>query len=569
MVGSRPPRDRGGMRFRSLTLLPLLAAAAFAAPAGATTFCVHQSGTCPAGTTDVGGDLQKALDSAPGQQEVDIIDVGPGTYTGPFVYPSSGAVDIVGAGRGQTTLTDPDVASPDSILTLGGHARVSRLRIHLSPAPFWNGVLAFNEGNLVRNVTVDAAPGSSRRVGVSLLEGASIDRSTIALDDNDTGIVTASKGRVDAITDTIVTAGTGVTTHEEDDGRTVVRRSTISAFTPLIVQGASLQATNTVLHGRPNTETAIAVTCDKGKPGDFAGDHLTIDGNGTHAGVFAQCKSDGSTATAEFTNSVIAHTATAFTRVGSKDGSASVAFAFSDLRASTGEQVGAGTVTLHDNLDVAPGFAADGLHLAPGSPLVDAGEPGPPAAAQDRDGNPRLVGERQDIGAFELPEQPRVDPPLEFDKPGTPAPPPQDVVVEPATIGSAGSGAGGSGAGSGPLARDEVSDAALLAELRRTIARKAGRRGVRYAHRFLVPGTVTIRWIAKRSGRTIVVARGKLARTTLGVAKLRVKPTKRGRRLLRGGRRVKIVVRASFAPTGRTLIRASRRTALRAAGRVR
>lgn len=55
------------------------------------------------------------------------------------------------------------------------------------------------------------------------------------------------------------------------------------------------------------------------------------------------------------------------------------------------------------NLSVDPGFAADGAHLAPDSPLVNAGLAAAPGGIGDLDGGrgPRLVGAGVDLGALE------------------------------------------------------------------------------------------------------------------------------------------------------------------------
>jgi hypothetical protein len=54
------------------------------------------------------------------------------------------------------------------------------------------------------------------------------------------------------------------------------------------------------------------------------------------------------------------------------------------------------------NMHVDPGFAADGHHLLPGSPMVDKGLAPETAGQLDIDGEPRVLGGRTDIGADEL-----------------------------------------------------------------------------------------------------------------------------------------------------------------------
>lgn len=65
-------------------------------------------------------------------------------------------------------------------------------------------------------------------------------------------------------------------------------------------------------------------------------------------------------------------------------------------------QTGAGIAAHSQFAD--PALAGDGFHLAPESPAIDAGHPETPAAAEwkDIDGNPRVHGERIDLGVHEV-----------------------------------------------------------------------------------------------------------------------------------------------------------------------
>jgi hypothetical protein len=79
-----------------------------------------------------------------------------------------------------------------------------------------------------------------------------------------------------------------------------------------------------------------------------------------------------------------------------------------------GDDAGTGGKSETANMSAAPSFvnpAAGNFHLSPGSPLIDAGEPGPAPPgepATDIDGNPRRLDgngdcdPRRDIGAFEF-----------------------------------------------------------------------------------------------------------------------------------------------------------------------
>jgi hypothetical protein len=149
------------------------------------------------------------------------------------------------------------------------------------------------------------------------------------------------------------------------------------------------------------------------------------------------------------------------------------------------------------------------------------------------------------MGAYEVQPAPAQDLPAEWNKPPTPDPPPPPADDRPVTS---------SGNGTAPVT---VTDAALLAGLRRTLANRHGRR---YSHRFLAPGTLRIRWVARR--RTIASLR--IVRPQAGTAALRVRPTRFGKRLLaRGHGRLRVSVRGSFARAGHPALRATRRALVR------
>ena len=540
MAGARAPGHGCGMNFSPFVFLaPVLAAAAFAAPASANVYCVHTSGTCEPGTVDRGADLALALDDAEASLEGDVIRVGPGQYSGAFTYSGAGALQIVGAGRGLTTLAGP--AGPADVVLRSGRADVSHLRVLLPATPDWVGVLASGDA-VISDVAIDGAPGASDRLGAALHRDASLVGSTVSLGADEVGVETHSDGETPSIVDSTIEAATGIQALPENGGRTIVRRSTVDGFVPLLAQGTEMEADNVVALAGAGAAAAVVAECGQG-PVHFTGDHLTIDGRGANAGVLALCEVDNQASTVALANSIVTGATHGFDRHGGKGRTANVSFRFSDVRNVAGSpEIGAGDLFLIDLLDVDPGFAADGIRLAPGSPLVDAGDPAAPEQALDRDRHPRLVGPRRDIGAFELQpaeDEPQRIPVQEWNKPGEPEHPPFVVPSGEPSI---------------------VSDAALLAELRRTIARRPGRAGrTRYAHRFLVPGTLVLRWTKGRS----VIARAKVVRSAPGRVVFRVKPTAKGRRLLRRGARVRLAVRAAFAPNGRATLKASRRATLR------
>ncbi|HEV2813293.1 MAG TPA: hypothetical protein VGW10_08585, partial [Solirubrobacteraceae bacterium] len=99
-----------------------------------------------------------------------------------------------------------------------------------------------------------------------------------------------------------------------------------------------------------------------------------------------------------------------------------------------------------------------------------------------------------------------------------------------------------------------LTDDDLLAGLRRTLAHRRGRG---YRHRWLVPGTLRIKW----SAGSRVIGELRVQRSRTGVRKVRIRATRRGRRTLRTVKRVRVY--ASFAPVGRPALRVTGRAVLR------
>src|ERR1700712_1226915 len=99
-----------------LLLLPLAAltvAAAAPTAASAATYSVHTSSSfCSSVAIDEGSDVQAELDAAYGANGPDRVEIGPGQFaSGASGYhyvtgiSNGNTVDVVGAGRGQTTLS--------------------------------------------------------------------------------------------------------------------------------------------------------------------------------------------------------------------------------------------------------------------------------------------------------------------------------------------------------------------------------------------------------------------------------------------------------------------------------
>jgi hypothetical protein len=118
------------------------------------------------------------------------------------------------------------------------------------------------------------------------------------------------------------------------------------------------------------------------------------------------------TASVSFRNSI----AVGYGHTFDTDSTSSISTDYSDY---TGTRQGAGAVTEAHQLNVDPGFvnaSAGDYRLAAGSPLIDAGDPAGPTVGEsltDLAGDPRVVGGRLDIGAYEF--QPPPPPPATKD----------------------------------------------------------------------------------------------------------------------------------------------------------
>ena len=521
-----------------LATLPaaLIAALAVAAPAGAAEYCVHKVGSCAAGTIDKGANLQAALSEAAGTPASDVVRVRSGTYSGPFTYTSDHPVEIIGAGSAVTKLTAQESADDFAEEVLSAvNADVSRLRVIVPDAAWWTGI-TLAPGSSANQVTVVRTPGSDQNItGVNLIDGASLRSSTVEVGpENGAAVVTTALSSEVVVVDSTLTGRYGVLVQAGLGAgyASVIRSTRIRGLTPLYVENGTAVLENSVLQQTATGASAVEVKCaDWGGPtGSLRGDHVTIQAASDAVPiVHAACLEDGKAVSVDLTNS-IARGAPAYQRHGSSGGSATVNLAHSDVQLGGTLQTGPGEVTTTGLIDADPLYAPGTLQPQPGSPVIDAGAPGPAAQALDFLGAPRLLGERQDMGAFE------------FD-PGDAPPPPDPVGPEPAAPADPPAVTPAPAADPSPLA------AALLTELRVTLA---GRRGRVYRHRYLVPGTLRIRWLIR--GR--VVAKATLVRSGSGVARLRVKGK---RRVLRRVRRSRLVAVGTFAARGHATVRAQRR----------
>lgn len=395
----------------AMLLALAIAAAAPAVSRAAQTFCVHQAGfTCPAGSVDEGKNLQPALDDASKTPSTpsapNVITIGPGTYEPPsgqgFTATTSSPLQIIGAGIGQTTLSDPGgqssplteavslagpAASSTSIsdLTVSSSdeetlvtSRVTVEHVAVDPIGSGNGIL-FGNGT-VKDSTIDL-PARSMAAGIVELGPSTSEIDDVTVDGGGAGIL-----------------GGPANIH---------RARLIGSSIPLIAQGAPVYIDDSLLVG----ENGIRAQNDgAGNQGSITAlnDTIVAAGSSPQVGVKSWSSQSPAQADVQISNSIVRGFPTSFETTAVPGGSATLE-AFNDNFDGTTQGT---SISVAGQVPGAPGFinpSADDYRLAWNSPLIDAGDTGfvsNLASATDLDGNPREVpairsSSPLDLGAYE------------------------------------------------------------------------------------------------------------------------------------------------------------------------
>lgn len=380
---------------RPLLLLtaPALATLALTSPASAATYCVHQPGTpCAAASTDMGANLQGALNAAKTTLAGDTVAIGAGTWSGSFSYLGSSWLDITGAGSA-TVLTEP--ATSYTAVLNGGSAHVSNLSVHLPAAPSVYGIVSTGQ---VDHVAVSGAP-TDDSAGLTLIGGQASDVDVL-LDQNAADAVHLGAGA--SITDSRLSGFIGV--YAVATSAEPVRVQRVQMDTRgggILAGGGSVAVDDSVIRfGALGSSALLAGACGT----TVTADHVTVlstDAKGT--ALAADCGSSGAPASLTVTNSIVRGALRAASRRGYNGGTADIHVSSTDIPTDPVVQVGPGTLTFgaDDLPGVDPLFRAApaDLHLGPGSPALDAGTAS--AATLDLDGHPRVSGAASDLGAYE------------------------------------------------------------------------------------------------------------------------------------------------------------------------
>jgi hypothetical protein len=398
----------------ALVLVPL----AMVSNAAAATLCVNKLGL-QCDQVFLANQLQNAfaLASTNGQTTPDRIEIGPGTYAdGP--YNAASQIEIVGAGIGQTILTNTAPIDFNSVLLANfGGPTISDLTIRIGPGTSSGGLQP--DGGTVERVRIEADPGATPSSGLNQSGGSARDVEIalpVGLGVRLSG-VTADNIRIDAPDGAFVQGG-------------VMRRVRVTAVTSgLSTGGGTTRIEDGVV--RVTGPTADGLVLNPFSGSTITLSHMTFVGAGS-AGTVGLRLEGGSGAFAALTQTVAIRNVVVrgFGKDVQRQGfvgtptnpcpfpncpiTVNVTVDHSALDVPVTDLGGPGAVTLGEgNLDAPdPRFVdavAGDFRLRFDSPLIDAGDPVPLGASPnyvnesplDLGGLPRIVSGRRDIGGDE------------------------------------------------------------------------------------------------------------------------------------------------------------------------
>jgi hypothetical protein len=362
-------------------------AAAFAVPASAAVYCVDVASTAgcdhvesPGGTAG----LAAAFAAANGGAAADTIEVGAGTYTGPFAAAGGeGTLTMIGAGStgaAATTLTVTADSQTALALAVAGSS-VSHVHLEL---PNQTGDTALDLNGAASDVMIDDPSGSTQAIGVDMDHP-----------DSFSGTVELGNGA----------SSTGINRTANGSGAETVSDSTI-----LGTEGISATSGNWTIDHSKVAALNYGVQAATGNNGTITGDRLTVIGASQQiAGGWALGATSGETATLNLNSTVVSGFTPALKCEQSNGGTATLTADYSDFATPVATAGGCAAPPAAHNTSAAPDFVIGGFEPKWDSPLIEAGNPHAvflPTPA-DLDGNPRVVDGNGDgtavvdIGAFE------------------------------------------------------------------------------------------------------------------------------------------------------------------------
>lgn len=408
-----------------VTVIALSAAAALAAPAlaSASTYCVGApSGvtTCDVSNPGTAAGLQQALWGAEGSAPPDVVRIGPGTYTGNFVYGSASEVDVRGNGR-DTIIKGVGTQPALSLSASGSSSTVSSLEVQMSDVASPACAVGLRIGSAVGEDLRVENQAQSCGTGVELRPDGDL-RSSTVLAATAQGVEEQGGAGQHEVSDSFIAGASGLRT---DAGSTwTMERIEVSAK----YMGVSSGGTTTLRHslvrvsGDPASPSATQALYKFG-PGVLSVDHVTIYAAPAVTWGAIVVITQAGTATINMKNSIVFGSPySSFARTALSGGTANIVVGHSNFAAPMPEWVDAsvgpgvfqqtpnGTNTNEDPKFVDPSLTLDSptvnFRLRHDSPLIDKGEPGG-VQGQDLAGELRLVdgdgadGATRDMGAYE------------------------------------------------------------------------------------------------------------------------------------------------------------------------
>jgi hypothetical protein len=362
-----------------IAVAAILACLALPAGAGAATFCVVHSGSCPSGELPEGS-VQAALTAAaaatPGPN---VVQLGAGTYSASgsgFDYSTPGAppVSVLGAGSGQTILNSSSGAP--FVLRLGiAGSSVSDLSIALVP-PSTAGLVLGADGVAARRVSVTGTGALGAADGVQLTGAATFADGAVTLPDASRAAVEQLSGTGGTVSGSQLSAGVGLldtaTAHATLAARDVVIHAAQNAASVGASDTLTLDGALVLMHGA----APVALTTTDGTLTVHSATILGLNGAGFGGSIVGNNHGTGTLAVQD---SILRGFGFSFSLQTAGTGSAANLTAeYDDLHLTTGTGSVPGTVTLDHNIDIDPSFvnaAAGDYHLLAGSPAIDAGGP--------------------------------------------------------------------------------------------------------------------------------------------------------------------------------------------------